>query len=64
MKTDKSSKLAATDKETYLAMGQKHTSKDREIGKEEIKEREKILNASNLHLSLPHLTKIPTLGDL
>ena len=45
MKTDKSSKFAVTDQDNYLRLGEEHVSKDREIGRVEIREREKTLNS-------------------
>ena len=39
--TDKSSKFAITDLETYKAMGEEHTKNDRKLGRKEKIEREK-----------------------
>ena len=39
--TDKSSKFAITDLETYKAMGEEHTKNDSKLGKKEEIEREK-----------------------
>ena len=44
MMTDKSSKFAVTTMEEYLKLGEQHTGKDKEITRQEITEREKILN--------------------
>ena len=44
LRTDKSSKLAVTDMETYLEMGKKHTKNDRIVDMEEVREREKVVN--------------------
>ena len=45
VKTDKSGKLAVTDKETYLEMGRKQIEGDIEIDRKEIRRREKIINS-------------------
>ena len=47
--TDKSGKWCLTKKETYLKMGSVHTSKDRIIGKEVIRENKRLLNG---HMSM------------
>ena len=47
MKTDKSTKFAVTTEQEYLKMGQEHTSKDREITRQEIIEIEEKLNGHN-----------------
>ena len=44
MRTDKSSKLAITDVETYLKLGAKHISKDQEITMKEVAGMEKDVN--------------------
>ena len=44
LRTDKSSKLAVTNMETYIEMGKKHTGKDEIVSMEEVREREKIVN--------------------
>ena len=44
MRKDKSGKLCVTDRETYVKMGQEHVRKDREVGRKEIRECEKIVN--------------------
>ena len=44
MRTDKSSKLAITDEETYLKLGEKHVSKEREISLKDVGEMEKDMN--------------------
>ena len=44
MRTDKSSKLAITNEETYLKLGDKHVSKDKEIALKEVGEMEKDVN--------------------
>ena len=44
MSTDKSSKLAITDVETYLKLGEKHIMKDKEITLKEVAEMEKDVN--------------------
>ena len=44
MKTDKSGKFSLTTQEKYLEMGQVHISEDTEIGREKIKETDKIMN--------------------
>ena len=58
LRTDKSSKLAATDPETYLEMGKKHTKNDTVITMGELKEREKIVNG---HTAM--FIKITGMGD-
>ena len=52
MKTDKSSKLVVTDKETYKKMGEEHTKKDREVSKEEVEKMEKCLNSHTVAWSV------------
>ena len=47
LKTDKSSKFAVTSEQEYLKMGQEHTSKDREITRQELIEIEENLNGHN-----------------
>ena len=47
IKTDKSSKLAATTQEEYLRMGQEHISKDKKISRQELIEMEENLNGHN-----------------
>ena len=44
MMTDKSNKLAVTTLEDYMMMGEKHIKEDKEITRDEIREKEKILN--------------------
>ena len=44
LRTDKSSKLAVTDLDTYIEMGKKHTKNDKEIELEDIEEIEKVIN--------------------
>ena len=44
IRTDKSSKLAAVNLETYVETGKKHTSKDKVITMAEVHEREKVVN--------------------
>ena len=50
LRTDKSSKLAVTDLETYIEMGKKHTKNDKVINMDEVKEREKIVNGHSAML--------------
>ena len=45
MRTDKTSKLAITDEETYLKLGEKHITKDREITLKDMGEMEKDVNS-------------------
>ena len=58
LRTDKSSKLAACDLETYIEMGKKHTKKDMVITMDEVKERESIVNG---HTAM--FIKITGMGD-
>ena len=44
IKTDKSGKLAVTDKENYLELGRKHIEKDRIIERKELRKIERELN--------------------
>ena len=44
VKTDKSGKLSAMDRDTYIDAGREHTSKDEENTREECERRQKILN--------------------
>ena len=44
--TDKSCKLAVTTMEKYLEIGHVHTSKDKEISREEFMEMEKVVNGA------------------
>jgi hypothetical protein len=44
MRSDKSSKLAITDVETYLKLGDKHIKKDKEITLKEVADMEKDVN--------------------
>ena len=44
IKTDKSGKFAIIDKAHYLEIGKMHTKNDKEIGRKEIVEREKVIN--------------------
>ena len=48
LKTDKSSRFAVIDRESYLKMGREHTEKDREIDRTEIIEREKVINGHSV----------------
>ena len=45
IKTDKSTKLAACTEEAYRQMGEEHTKKDKQISRQEVVEKEKILNS-------------------
>ena len=45
METDKSNRFCVTDINTYRIMGEVHTGKDRKITREEMIEKEKILNS-------------------
>ena len=44
MRTDKSSKLAICDVDTYLKLGEKHIKKDKEITLKDVGEMEKDVN--------------------
>ena len=44
MKTDKSGKLSVTNKEKYLEMGMVHVGDDREVGRERIRDIDKLMN--------------------
>ena len=46
--TDKSSKMCIMKRDDYEKMGEEHVGKDREVKREEILEREKILNQHSL----------------
>ena len=59
MRTDKSSKLAITDLETYIEMGSKHTNKDEVITMEEVTEREKIVNGhTSMYIKMTGMGKV------
>ena len=49
LETDKSNKFAVTTEEKYLEMGHVHTAKDRKISRDEIREKQKIVNG---HMSM------------
>ena len=44
MKTDKSGKFAVTNREKYERLGEAHTGKDRKIGDDEAREKERVIN--------------------
>ena len=48
LKTDKSGRFAVSDVESYLTMGDPHTSKDLEIGMEEVVRRADLLDCHSL----------------
>ena len=47
--TDKSTKFCIMKQEDYLKLGEEHTKKDREITREEVQRREKVLNSHALN---------------
>ena len=44
MKTDKSGKMSVTKKENYLEMGKAHTGEDKKVGREKIREIDKLMS--------------------
>ena len=58
MKTDKSGKFAITDRDNYEEMGRAHTGKDRVIGDDEARDRERVING---HTSM--WLKMTNLGE-
>ena len=44
IKTDKSGKLSVTNREKYLEMGKEHVGDDKEVGRDEIKDTDRIMN--------------------
>ena len=58
MHTDKTSKLAITDEKTYLKLGEKHITKDREITLKDMGEMEKDVNS---HTAM--FIKMTRMGD-